>query len=471
MQKILWSGQDIIKATNGQAAATNWSVTGLSIDSRTLKPGDLFIALKGFAQDGHQFIPQAIAAGAGAILSHQPIASSTLPVVYVTDTMQALIQLGAAARRRSAATVIGVTGSAGKTSTKEMLRLVLSEEALTHASEASYNNHWGVPFSLAKLPPAAKFAVFEIGMNHPGEIDGLTKQVRPDIAIITTIAAAHLAFFANISEIADAKAEIFHGMQTGKSIAILPYDNSEYDRLMRHAKKNSIKHILSFGQKTGADIHLKTIQHPPASLEISIDYFGRPVSYSLPVTGDHWAINSLAVFAAGATLGMTDQKIIQGLQKFTPSPGRGQKLNITLAINKRIILIDDSYNANPASMKAAFNILQYASPNPDNRRIAILGDMLELGDQSAMLHADLQASILSNKIDLVFTCGSLMKNLYQALPKDIRAQHYENSALLADHLIPYLQNGDILLIKGSLGSRMKVIVNKLTQSGKSAHAL
>ena len=471
MQKKLWSGIDIAKATNGQSLTTDWSVTGLSIDSRTLKPGELFIALQGLVQDGHRFIPQAIAAGAGAILSQQPIDNPSVPVMYVANTLQALVKLGDAARNRSQATVVGVTGSVGKTSTKEMLRLVLSEDGQTHVSEASYNNHWGVPFSLAQLPPAAKFAVFEMGMNHAGEIDQLSNQVRPDIALITTIAEAHLAFFANVSEIADAKAEIFQGMKQGRSIAILPYDNSEYTRLFLHAQKNSVKHVISFGQKTGADIRLKKIQYLPSAIEIDMDYFERPVSYVLPVTGDHWAVNSLAVFGAAAALGITDQKIIQGLQKFTPPTGRGQKLHITLAINKRIILIDDSYNANPASMKAAFNVLQHSYTHTPGRRIAILGDMLELGDQSAMLHAELHQSILSNKIGLVFTCGPLMENLHQALPKEIRAQHYENSTLLADHLLSYIEDGDVILIKGSLGSRMKIIVNKLIESGKNYHAV
>ncbi|MBL8686337.1 MAG: UDP-N-acetylmuramoyl-tripeptide--D-alanyl-D-alanine ligase [Alphaproteobacteria bacterium] len=470
MTEFLWSAADILKATHGQSESVNWSVNGLSIDSRTLKKGDLFIALEGPEQDGHCFIEQAVLAGAAGVLVHQSHIKSSVPVIKVHDTQKALIELGQAGRIRSKARIVGITGSVGKTSTKEMLRLVLSARGNTHASEASFNNHWGVPFSLAKLPIKADFGIFEMGMNHPGEIDNLTRQVRPDIALITAIAPAHLAFFKDIHGITDAKAEIFHGL-TRDSSAILPFDSPEYQRLLDHAKRNNVKQIISFGQSKDADIKLLNVISEKETQRITAQYYSLHIKYQLPVIGHHWAVNSLAVVATALQLGVDLKLITAALEAFYPPSGRGQKQALTISNNREILLIDDSYNANPASVQAALNVLGQTNFKATNRRIAVLGDMLELGSEAAKLHMELSQAVIQNKIDLVFTCGSFMQHLFKNLPKKIQGTHFANSALLADKIESVLDDGDIIMIKGSLGSQMKLIINKLKQLSAVRHAL
>ncbi len=470
MTEFLWSAADILKATHGQSESVNWSVNGLSIDSRTLKKGDLFIALEGPEQDGHRFIEQAVLAGAAGVLVHQSHIKSSVPVIKVHDTQKALIELGQAGRIRSKAKIVGITGSVGKTSTKEMLRLVLSASGNTHASEASFNNHWGVPFSLAKLPIKADFGIFEMGMNHPGEIDNLTRQVRPDIALITAIAPAHLAFFKDIHGITDAKAEIFHGLTTDSS-TILPFDSPEYQRLLDHAKRNNVKKIISFGQNKGADIKLLDVISEKETQRINAQYHGLHIKYQLPVIGHHWAVNSLAVVATALQLGVDLKLITAALEAFYPPSGRGQKQALTISNNREILLIDDSYNANPASVQAALNVLGQTNFKANNRRIAVLGDMLELGSEAAKLHMDLSQAVIQNKIDLVFTCGPFMQHLFKNLPKKIQGAHFANSTLLADKIESVLDDGDIIMIKGSLGSQMKLIINKLKQLSAVRHAL
>ncbi len=351
-----------------------------------------------------------------------------------------------------------------------MLRLVLSASGNTHASEASFNNHWGVPFSLAKLPIKADFGIFEMGMNHPGEIDNLTRQVRPDIALITAIAPAHLAFFKDIHGITDAKAEIFHGLTTDSS-TILPFDSPEYQRLLDHAKRNNVKKIISFGQNKGADIKLLDVISEKETQRINAQYHGLHIKYQLPVIGHHWAVNSLAVVATALQLGVDLKLITAALEAFYPPSGRGQKQALTISNNREILLIDDSYNANPASVQAALNVLGQTNFKANNRRIAVLGDMLELGSEAAKLHMDLSQAVIQNKIDLVFTCGPFMQHLFKNLPKKIQGAHFANSTLLADKIESVLDDGDIIMIKGSLGSQMKLIINKLKQLSAVRHAL
>jgi UDP-N-acetylmuramoyl-tripeptide--D-alanyl-D-alanine ligase len=377
----------------------------------------------------------------------------------VDDVLGALVELAHAARARLQGQVIAVTGSVGKTSTKEALRLVLSAQGQTHASAASFNNHWGVPLSLARCPETARFAVFEIGMNHAGEIQPLVKMARPHVAIITTVEPVHLEFFAGIEAIADAKAEIFEGVVEGGAV-VLNRDNPQFARLARRAKELGIQRVVSFGADAKSDARLIDVSLQAACSAVHADIFGHEVTYKVGMPGRHMAMNSLAVLAAAALAGADLALASLSLSQLEPAAGRGVRSTLELA-GGAATLIDESYNANPASMAAALSVLGQAAIGPHGRRIAVLGDMLELGAAAADLHRGLNEAIKASRIDLVYCCGPLMRNLWEALSTGKRGGYADSAANLEMQVVAAIRAGDAIMIKGSFGSKMKTIVNAL----------
>ena len=456
----LWTAHDAGAATGGRNRC-DWQASGVSIDSRSLARDDLFIALKGPSFDGHEFVAYSIEAGAAAaMVSHTPDeVRDDAPLLVVDDTMDALGALGAAARARSGARIVAVTGSVGKTSTKEALRLALSAQGETTASAASFNNHWGVPLSLARMPQSAQFGVFEVGMNHAGEISPLSRLIRPHVAVITTVAPAHSAFFASIEDIADAKAEIFDGVEPGGT-AILNRDNSYYARLEAAARARGIERIISFGADAGADVRLLDCKVLPDRCDVSASVDGRTIEFRVGVPGRHMALNSLAVLAAVNALGADIEAAASAMEGLSALDGRGRRHAVTRD-GGAFTVIDESYNANPASMRAAIEALGAAQPEPGGRRIAVLGEMRELGDQSASMHAGLAGTLEKNGVDLVFTAGGDVAYLFSALPVAMRGIHADSAEALAPVVGEAVRPGDVIMIKGSLASRMKIIVEAL----------
>lgn len=454
-KQTLWTASEAASATSGTACA-NWAVSGVSIDTRSIEPGDLFVALKG-ERDGHLFAAAALAKGAAACLvSRVPAGVSPgAPLLVVNDTQAALEALGRAARARTAARVIAVTGSAGKTTTKEMLRLMLSAQGSVTASAASYNNHWGVPLSLARMRRDTDFGVFEIGMNHAGEIRNLVRHVRPHVAAITTIAPAHIEYFRTLEAIADAKAEIFEGIEPGGA-CLLPIDNEQFERLQKRAKELAISRILTFGTHAKADARLLSAAPSDAGQKATGSILGRAIEFRIGAPGRHIALNAVLALTAVQLVGGDVERAAAALADFAPLKGRGARMTAG-----DIEIIDESYNANPASMAAALDVLASASPGRGGRRIAVLGDMLELGQQSDALHAGLARHIAGAKVDLVFLCGPRMRALWAVIPPECRGAYAGTSPELAPELVNRLRAGDVVLVKGSLGSRMAVIVDAL----------
>ncbi|MGH6932474.1 MAG: UDP-N-acetylmuramoylalanyl-D-glutamyl-2,6-diaminopimelate--D-alanyl-D-alanine ligase [Dongiaceae bacterium] len=456
----VWTSADVAAAVGGRASR-EWQATGVSIDSRTVKPGDLFIALRGPNFDGHDFVAAALAAGAaGAIVARVPAgATANAALVTVADTMSALEALGHAARRRSSATFLAVTGSVGKTSTKEMLRLGLGTRGKTYASGGNLNNQWGVPLSLANMSRDAMFGVFELGMSHAGEIGPLSRQVRPAVAIITTVEPAHLEFFPSVEAIADAKAEIFEGMATDR-VAILNRDSTHFARLAAKARNQGLTRIIGFGRHPGAEARLIDCRLNSVASEVSADILRARVTFRLNLPGLHQAMNSLAVLAAAQMVGAELGAAAGALGQLVPLEGRGQRGRVALA-NGSFELIDESYNASPAAVRAAFQVLGQAKPGIGGRRIAVLGDMRELGPSAAEIHAGLATDLRANGIDLVFSAGPLMAALDRALPAKMRGGHAPDSLSLIAAVVDAVRAGDVVLVKGSLGSRMAPIVAAL----------
>ncbi|HLY06523.1 MAG TPA: UDP-N-acetylmuramoylalanyl-D-glutamyl-2,6-diaminopimelate--D-alanyl-D-alanine ligase [Rhizomicrobium sp.] len=459
----LWTSQEMETATLGRATR-DFEVHGISIDTRTLKSGDLFLALQGENRDGHQFVSTALDHGAAAaMVSYRPDnLGGDAPLIQVANTQRGLEDLARAARER-ARRRIAVTGSAGKTTTKEMLRLALAASGTTHASASSYNNHWGVPLSLAQSPRQCKYGIFETGMNHFGEIRNLVGMVRPCVALITTIAPAHLEFFGSLEAIADAKSEIFEGL-TSTDTAIIPADNPCTERLRARARQAGVEFILTFGESADADARLLSTTELETGMRVQAEFFHRQFTFEVGASGAHIAHNALAVILAVANVDASLSKAMEALAGFSALKGRGARLALPLA-GGAIEIIDESYNANPASMRAALALLARAKPGAGGRRIAVLGDMLELGPQSAALHADLAPAVEEAKADLVFACGRDMRALFDALPPSRRGLWGETSSDIAPEILRSLRAGDEVLIKGSLGSRMAVILDALRSSG------
>jgi UDP-N-acetylmuramoyl-tripeptide--D-alanyl-D-alanine ligase len=455
LRGALWTAGEIAAATGGRARG-DWSVAGVAIDSRTVAPGELFIALRGPNHDGHDFVRSALQRGAAALVHRLPEdLADDAPLVVVDDTMPALTALGRAARARSRARYAAITGSVGKTGTKEALRLALSGQRPTHASAASYNNHWGVPLSLARQPRDAVYGIYELGMNAPGEIRALARLVRPQVAMITAIAPAHLGFFQSLTAIAEAKGEVFDGLEPG-GCAVLNRDDRHFAQLARLAAAAGCDRVIGFGQAAGADARLRDARLDPAGSDIVMTLDGVEIAFRIGAPGRHWVTNSLGVIACAAALGADAAAAARALMDFRPPKGRGQRHRLRRR-NGEITLIDESYNANPASMRAALALLEVAP----GRKLAALGDMLELGDRAPALHAALAEPIAACGADRVFTVGPAMAHLHAALPPARRGPHAASAAELLPILMAELRPGDTLLIKGSLGIGMGRLVEAL----------
>jgi UDP-N-acetylmuramoyl-tripeptide--D-alanyl-D-alanine ligase len=434
------------------------AVSGLSIDSRSVGRGEAFFAIAD-RRDGHDFVAAALAAHAAlAVVAADRLAAmpQEAPLLVVADVLAALRALAAAARERTGAKVIAVTGSVGKTSTKELLRLALGKDGETHASAASYNNHWGVPLSLARCPASAHYAVLEMGMNHAGEIEPLSRLARPHLAIVTAIAPVHLEFLGSLAAIADAKAEIFHGLEPGGA-AVLNRDSAQFAHLTKRAKETGVARVVSFGAHAKSDARLvKCVLRADCST-VQADILGTELTYKIGAGGRHLVDNSLAVLAAAALAGADLALAALALAEFKPTAGRGALVEVDLPGGTAVV-IDDSYNANPASVAAALALLGQTPVGPRGRRIAVLGDMLELGPRGRVLHRRLLDQVTANAIDLVFCCGPLMRALWQALPASRRGGYAEDSAALEAQVLAAIRAGDAVMVKGSLGSRMALIV-------------
>lgn len=456
----LWTSADA-EAAIGRPSTHPWVASGVSIDSRTLEEGDLFVAIEGPNQDGHAYVAAAFQRGASAAIVRR-IPDGLLPgmpLLVVEDTLTALNRLAAAARQRCAAKVIAVTGSVGKTGTKEALRFLLSRQNRTHAAAGSYNNLWGVPLTLARMPADAVYAVVEIGMNHAGEITPLTRLTRPHVAIITTIAPAHLEFFASVMEIADAKAEIFHGVEPG-GLAILNRDSPHFPSLIDCAFMAGVDRIESFGRHPDATARLdKAVGHAACSC-ITATLAGEHICYKIGTPGEHWVMNSLAVLLAIRAVGADVGLAALAMAELQAPKGRGERHRIGVP-GGTATLIDESYNASPIAVRAALAVLAGSMPEGRGRRIAVLGDMRELGERSAELHVALAPDVEAAKVDHVYAAGPFMRALYDALPERLRRLHVGSSAELIPALEADLRPGDVVLVKGSLGSRMGPIVDAL----------
>jgi UDP-N-acetylmuramoyl-tripeptide--D-alanyl-D-alanine ligase len=459
----LWTTDAMAAAMLAERSGTlPAGISGISIDTRTIKRGEAFFAIKGENRDGHEFVQAALKAGAGlAVVARDRRAgfANDARLLAVDDVLEALRDLARAARARLNGKVVAVTGSVGKTGTKEALRLALSASGTTHASAASYNNHWGVPLSLARCPADVAFAVFEIGMNHAGEITPLTRLVRPHVAIVTTVEPVHLEYFGSVEKIADAKAEIFLGVEPGGA-ALLNRDNAQFERLALAAKAAGIGRIASFGEhpKAGARLMRLTLESERSRIEANV--LGYAIGYTLGAPGRHLAMNSLAVLGAAVLAGADLARAAAALAQLEPAAGRGARVSLAVP-GGAALLIDESYNANPASMRAALALLGQAVPGPRGRRIAVLGDMLELGAAGPRLHAELADAIAAACIDLVYCAGPQMRALWDALPSRARGGYAETAAALEPAVLATVRAGDVIVVKGSLGSKMGPIVKAL----------
>lgn len=457
MTTSLWTSNEIAAATSGKLMSDdNWQVSGISIDSRTLLKGDLFVALN-VDRDGHDFVTNANKAGAVAsIVSCNDVIGEK---VLVKDPLAALTKLGIAARKRSKARRIAITGSVGKTSVKDVLAKVLSVDGSTHKSIESYNNQWGVPLSMARMPANSKWGVFEVGTNSPGEIAPLSGLVRPNIGVITRIAEAHLAGFGTIEAIAREKASIWAAL-TDDGIAVLPGSGPMVDILLAQAKCFGIKNLWKFGTTDDCDVRIVNWNTSLSGSKGMFDVRGKAVEISAPVFGMHWSEVFAAVMATAVAAGLDPQQVAQTLREVTAPKGRGTLSELPLAGGGVATLIDDSYNANPASMKAALDTLsRFEAP----RKLAVLGQMLELGPTEDRLHGELSWPIEQAEISKVWCVGKLMEHLAKKLPLNRQAIVPDDIADLADLIYAKLQDGDILLVKGSNGSGVHQVAKGLLQ--------
>jgi UDP-N-acetylmuramoyl-tripeptide--D-alanyl-D-alanine ligase len=450
----LWTSADIATATNGAASAA-FDVSGVTFDSREVGPGDLFVALTGETTDGHKFLDQAFDRGAaGAIVSQD----TPHPNVRVSDTFAALEALAKASRARASARIVGVTGSAGKTGTKEALFAALdrSPAKSAHRSVKSYNNHTGVPLSLARMPAEVDYGVFEMGMNHPGELAHLTALVRPHVAIVTAIAPAHAAFFPDESAIADAKGEIFQGLEPD-GVAIIPYDSPHRDRLAAAAAPHAGR-TITFGIDQGADVRaIEAVKAANGGTFVTARVGERELSYTVSQAGKHWVTNSLAVLAAVDAVGGDLALAGLALADLGGLAGRGARFWVEVK-GGRALVIDEAYNANPASMRVTLAVL---GEEAATRKIAVLGEMRELGNKSDDYHAALAGPVRDAGVQLVILVGEKMKPLAEALEGQVEIVHVPDAAAARDRLTATLEAGDAVLIKGSNGVGLAAVVAAL----------
>ena len=468
----LWTASEAAAATGGQATTT-WEANGVSIDTRTLEPGDLFVALKA-ARDGHDFVAQALEKGASAALvTHIPEGvAPDAPLLIVDDVLTALEALGCAARTRTKARVVAVTGSVGKTSTKEMLRDVLTGQGRTHASVASYNNHWGVPLTLARMPADTEFAVIEIGMNHPGEIAPLARMARPHVAMITTVAAAHMEAFENLNGIAREKAAIFEGLEDGGACIFNGDMDDNATHTIEAAARATGGPVFRFGAGEECHYRLTSVQLTADATVIRADLPSGAQIVKLSAPGRHFAANALGVLAVVEALGGDVTLAARDLSLWLPPAGRGTREQVMLdpVEDLSLTLIDDAFNANPTSMAAALEVLAATKPEDGvgrvskGRRIAILGDMLELGEDETALHVALADLPFVADLDVIHCVGPRMRTLWKALPDHKRGEWYETAQELADRALRVIDAGDVVLVKGSKGSKVSLVVDALRRA-------
>ncbi|TCK23318.1 UDP-N-acetylmuramoyl-tripeptide--D-alanyl-D-alanine ligase [Ancylobacter aquaticus] len=465
----LWTPDALAQATGGTLMGVPArAIGGVSIDTRTLAPGDVFFAIRGENSDGHTYVAKAQERGAAlSVVERGRVAEMPegAALLVVDDVLGALEAAGRAARARTQARIVGVTGSVGKTTTKEALALALGADGPTHASAASYNNHWGVPLSLARMPQASAYGVFELGMNHPGEITPLVAMVRPHVAIVTTIEPVHIAQFDSVEAIADAKAEIFTGVEPGGA-AVLNRDNPHFERLAAAARAAGIDTIIGFGEAEGAQARLASVKLKPDMSTAMADIMGESVSFKVGLPGRHIVQNALAVLAAAQLAGADLCLAALALSGLGPPPGRGVRTALAVK-GGEALLIDESYNANTASMRAALAVLGTTPASGRGRRIAVLGDMLELGSAGEAMHRDLAPAAAG--ADLVFCAGPLMRALWEALPESRRGAWAPDSAALLPLLAERLRGGDVIMVKGSNGSRMGPLARALIERFPAAH--
>lgn len=460
----LWTSQEVAAALDIPEGSFPWEATGISIDSRTLKCGDLYIAIRGDIHDGHEFVADAFAKGAVAAIVDHPIGNhSQFTQIIVEDTLKALSKLGAFARQRTKATVVAVTGSVGKTGTKELLRHVLEGYGATFASPASYNNHWGLPFSLASMPRDAVYGVFELGMNHRGEIAPLASLACPHIAVITAIAEAHIGLMVSRQDIAEEKSDIFKG-SPAPGLAIINQDAPEFELMRSHAIKCGVSKIIGFGRTEKAAIRLIDYRTDAMGQKgiVTVSLNGQKVVYTLPQPGEHVALNSFIALALGEVLGLDQGQLIARLETLPAVKGRGKQHRIPVT-DGEILLIDDAYNANLTSMQAGLAVLAAIPVSPKGRRVAVLGEMLELGNQAEAHHQQLMVEVLARPIHSVFAVGGPV--MEAAFKRDVPADRAGGYAPSADALIPLVLNalrpGDIVFVKGSKGSQVSKVVDNL----------
>lgn len=463
----LWTATQAAAATGGTVAG-DWLADGVSIDTRKVARGDLFVALRGPRFDGHDFVAQALADGAAAAMVERiPDGLERDRLLLVPETMAGLQALAKAARERSGAHIAAVTGSVGKTGTKEALAFVLSRQGATHASAGNLNNHIGLPLSLARLPRDAGYAVFELGMNHAGEIEPLSRLLRPHVAIITTVEAVHIEFFDSVAGIADAKAEIFAGLEPGGT-AIVNADNPYFSRLVDHARARGVERMLSFGEAAQAQARLEQLVLGADGSQAKATVLGQEIAFRLSQPGRHHVLNALAVLLAVAALGADVEAAAMALADVAPVAGRGVPIDVTLP-GGTFRIVDESYNASPAAVRAALASFALMEPGPGGRRVAVLGDMLELGSSGAALHAELAEAVIAAGVELVFAAGPLMKNLYEALPAARRGAWALDAAKLSAAVAEAVKPGDVVLVKGSAGSKMGHVVSTLRALAQNAN--
>lgn len=467
----LWTSDEVARAVSPVAMSGAFEANGVTFDSRAVGKGDLFFAMTGETTDGHGFVADALSRGAAAAIVSRDVPEAKGNLVKVADTAKALVDLGHAGRVRSDARVASVTGSVGKTSTKDALRAMLSAQAPTSASTASFNNHVGVPISLARLPRDAQYGVFEIGMNHPGEIEPLARQVEAHVGVITNVGSAHIGYMGSEEAIADEKSCLFAGMRAG-AVAVLNRDNRHYARLVERAKGFGVDRIVAFGKDASADARLVACDLQDTGSDVVANLHGRRIEYRLGAAGEHQVLNSLAALAVVEALGADVLKAAATLAEVKATPGRGARRRLKFGAGPRqgtIEFLDESYNANPASMAAMLAVLARTAPAPGGRRLLVMGDMRELGERADALHAGLADAVAASGATQVFLCGPHMKALWSRLSPEQKGAYGADSAAIAGEVVAALKAGDVIAVKGSLGSKMKNVVDAiLAASGGEA---
>ncbi|SEO82053.1 UDP-N-acetylmuramoyl-tripeptide--D-alanyl-D-alanine ligase [Rhodospirillales bacterium URHD0017] len=454
----LWTSDEVARAL-GAVITAPFEANGVTFDSRAVGKGDLFFALKGETTDGHAFVAEAMKRGAAAAVVSRDVENAGGTLIRVPDTMKALEGLGRAGRRRGKARIASVTGSVGKTSTKDALRALLSAQAPTSASAASFNNHVGVPISLARLPREARYGVFEIGMNHPGEIEPLARQVEAHVGVVTNVGPAHIGFMGSEEAIADEKACLFAGMAQG-AVAVLNRDGKHYERLAGHARRFGVSRIVGFGRGETAEARLVSCSLQDSGSDVVALIHGRRIEYRLGAAGEHWVLNSIAALAVAEALGADVEQAAASLAGVSASPGRGARRFLKFGTGT-VELLDESYNANPMSVRAMLAILARTEPAKGGRRLLALGDMRELGEGADAFHAGLADAVVASGAAQVFLCGPHMEALWRKLEPAQRGVHRPDSMALAGEVAAALRAGDVIAVKGSLGSRMKHVVDAI----------